>query len=89
MAIYKLGDKAPTIHGSSFIADGATVIGDVVLKENTSVWPGAVVRGDNEPVHIGVGSNVQDGAVLHARHQAMSFNSFTRAFLAPIANRLQ
>jgi len=66
VAIYKLGDKAPTIHESSFVADAATIIGDVVLEENTNVWPGAVVRGDNEPINIGAGSNVQDGAVLHA-----------------------
>jgi carbonic anhydrase/acetyltransferase-like protein (isoleucine patch superfamily) len=66
VAIYKLGDKVPTVHESSFIADAATIIGDVVLAENTSVWPGAVVRGDNEPINIGAGSNVQDGAVLHA-----------------------
>lgn len=66
MAIYKLGDEAPTIHESVFLADTATIIGRVTLEENASVWPGAVVRGDNEPIVVGRGSNVQEGAVLHA-----------------------
>ena len=66
MAIYKLGDDAPTIHESVFLADTATIIGRVTLEENTSVWPGASLRGDNEPIVVGRGSNVQEGAVLHA-----------------------
>ncbi|MCF2134092.1 gamma carbonic anhydrase family protein [Mycetohabitans sp. B5] len=65
MAIYKLGEDAPTIHESAFVADSATVIGQVVLAENTSVWFSAVLRGDNEPLTIGAGSNVQDGVVMH------------------------
>lgn len=66
MAIYRLGDKIPTIHESAYVAPEATVIGEVILEENSSVWPGAVIRGDNEPIRIGAGSNVQEGAVLHA-----------------------
>ena len=65
MAIYKLGDVAPIIHETAYVADAATVIGDVALAEHGSVWPQAVIRGDNEPIAIGAGSNVQDGAVLH------------------------
>lgn len=65
MTIYKLGDIAPTIHESAFIADTAVVIGDVVLAENTSVWFNATLRGDNEPITIGASSNIQDNAVLH------------------------
>lgn len=65
MAIYKLGGEAPTIHESAFVADSATVIGKVVLEENTSVWFGAVLRGDNEPITVGAGSNLQDGVVMH------------------------
>ncbi|ACR29525.1 gamma carbonic anhydrase family protein [Burkholderia glumae] len=65
MTIYKLGDDAPTIHESVFVADNAAIIGKVVLEENASVWFGATIRGDNEPIVIGAGSNVQEGAVLH------------------------
>lgn len=66
MPIYKIGDKTPQIHESAFVADTATIIGDVVLAENSSVWPGVAIRGDNEPITVGLGSNVQEGAVLHA-----------------------
>ena len=63
--IYKLGEHAPTIHESVFVADTATIVGKVTLEENASVWFGAAIRGDNEPIAIGEGSNVQEGAVLH------------------------
>lgn len=65
MAMYKLGEHAPTIHESVFVADTATVIGQVTLEENASVWFGVSIRADNEPITIGAGSNVQEGAVLH------------------------
>ena len=65
MAIYQLKDKIPQIDASAFVASEATVIGDVNLAEDVSVWPGAVLRGDNEPITIGRGSNIQEGAVLH------------------------
>jgi len=65
MALYRLGNDAPSIPSSAYVADEATVIGKVTLGEGVSVWPGAVIRGDNEPIKIGDGSNVQDGAVLH------------------------
>jgi carbonic anhydrase/acetyltransferase-like protein (isoleucine patch superfamily) len=65
VAIYKLGGNAPTIHESAFVADNATVIGNVLLAKNASVWFGAVLRGDNELITIGAGSNVQDGATMH------------------------
>ncbi|WJF91186.1 gamma carbonic anhydrase family protein [Paraburkholderia bonniea] len=65
MAIYKLGDTAPVIHESVFVADTATIIGQVTLEENASVWFGAALRGDNEPIRVGIGSNIQEGAVLH------------------------
>jgi carbonic anhydrase/acetyltransferase-like protein (isoleucine patch superfamily) len=66
MATYKLGERSPNIHESVFLAETATVIGSVNLQENASVWPGAVLRGDNEPITVGAGSNIQEGAVLHA-----------------------
>jgi carbonic anhydrase/acetyltransferase-like protein (isoleucine patch superfamily) len=66
MAIYKLDDLTPTVHSSAWVADSAQVIGDVHLAENASVWFGAVLRGDTEPIRIGKNSNVQDLSVLHA-----------------------
>jgi carbonic anhydrase/acetyltransferase-like protein (isoleucine patch superfamily) len=51
---------------SAYIHPHATVVGDVVLGERTSVWPAAVIRGDTERITVGDESNVQDGAVLHA-----------------------
>jgi len=67
MPIYSLGDARPTLpaEGEYWIAPNATLIGRVTLKRNASVWFGAVLRGDNEPIVVGEGSNVQDGAVLH------------------------
>ena len=49
-----------------FIAPGAVVVGDVTLEPEVSVWFNAVLRGDSAPLHVGAGSNVQDGAVMHA-----------------------
>jgi len=64
--IYRLGDLNPELRGEHhFVADNAAVIGSVILEENVSIWFNAVVRGDIETIHIGAGSNVQDGAVLH------------------------
>jgi carbonic anhydrase/acetyltransferase-like protein (isoleucine patch superfamily) len=65
MAVYKLRGIVPTIAAGAFVAPNATIIGKVVLAENTSVWFGATLRGDNETISIGAHSNVQDGAVLH------------------------
>jgi carbonic anhydrase/acetyltransferase-like protein (isoleucine patch superfamily) len=66
VAIYQLGDNIPQIPASAYVAAEATIIGKIIIGENTSIWPGAVLRGDNEPITIGAGSNIQDGAVLHA-----------------------
>ena len=65
MTRYRLGDKSPLIDESAYVAREAVVIGDVHLAADTSVWAGAVLRGDNEPIVIGTGSNVQEGAVMH------------------------
>ena len=65
MPVYGLEDSAPTIAASAYVAPTATVIGRVVLQDRASVWFGAILRGDNEPINIGVNSNVQDAAVLH------------------------
>ena len=60
------GKHRPSIAPSAWVAPGAFVIGDVRLGEGSSVWYGAVLRGDTEPVRIGARTNVQDGCVLHA-----------------------
>ncbi len=63
---FQLGQRIPELRGDThFIAESAAVIGTVLLENNVSIWFGAVLRGDNEPIHIGENSNVQDGAVLH------------------------
>lgn len=64
--LYALEDKTPQVHPSAFVAESAVVVGDVVIGEGASVWFQAVLRGDLERVVVGPGSNVQDGAVLHA-----------------------
>jgi carbonic anhydrase/acetyltransferase-like protein (isoleucine patch superfamily) len=63
--IYDLGADRVEMDDESWIAPGAIVIGKVILKKNASVWFGAVLRGDNEPIVIGENSNVQDAAILH------------------------
>ena len=67
MPIYALQDRKPKLPGEGryWIAPNASVIGDVVLDQDASVWFGAVLRGDNERIHIGERSNVQEGATLH------------------------
>lgn len=64
--IYQLQERQPEFRGEGhFVADNATIIGSVVLEANSSVWFNAVIRGDNDLMTIGEGSNVQDGAILH------------------------
>ena len=64
--IYSLGDKKVQIVGEDyFIADNATVIGSVIIHNDVSIWFNAVIRGDNDPITIGEGTNIQDGAVIH------------------------
>lgn len=65
MAIYKLDDDIPHIPANAYVSAEATVIGKVTVGERASIWTGAAIRGDNEPIVIGDGSNVQEGAVLH------------------------
>ena len=65
MAIYQLGPYVAHVPASAYVAAEATVIGRVRLGERTSVWPGAVLRGDDDAIDIGDDTNIQDGAVLH------------------------
>ena len=68
--IRSLEGHTPKIHPSAFVSEAAYVVGDVEIGENSSVWPGAVIRGDNGKVVIGKNSNVQDNAVVHADQDA-------------------
>ena len=63
--IYELGRRRVRIEGEVFVADSADVIGSVVLKDRSSVWFNAVVRGDSDEIVVGEESNIQDGALLH------------------------
>jgi carbonic anhydrase/acetyltransferase-like protein (isoleucine patch superfamily) len=65
MPVYRLGELSPRIDPSAWVADNATVVGNVTLGPGANVWFGAVLRGDNEPIVLGPGCNVQEGAVLH------------------------
>jgi carbonic anhydrase/acetyltransferase-like protein (isoleucine patch superfamily) len=66
VSVYKLADLSPSVAASSYIAANATVIGNVSLADNTSVWFGAILRADNDSISVGANSNVQDAAVMHA-----------------------
>ena len=68
MALYQLDDFKPDLAASAWVADSAEVIGKVTLGENSSVWFGVVIRGDNAPISVGAGSNIQDLSVLHTDH---------------------
>ena len=63
--ILTYGGMTPNIHPDAFIAPGAHVIGKVEIGAKASVWYNCVVRGDEEPIHIGAGTNVQDGSIIH------------------------
>jgi carbonic anhydrase/acetyltransferase-like protein (isoleucine patch superfamily) len=65
MAVFRLQNHQPTIADTAYVAPNATVIGRVTLEDHASVWPSAVIRGDNDIIAIGAGSNIQDGAILH------------------------
>lgn len=67
MGLYSLNGVSPRTPGNGrfFVADSAVVVGDVILEEDSSVWFGSVLRGDNESITIGRRSNVQDGCILH------------------------
>ena len=67
MTVYALGDSKPQLppQGEYWVAPSASVIGNVILHTNASVWFGATLRGDNDPITVGPDSNIQDGSVLH------------------------
>lgn len=67
MTLYALGKHRPTLpeDGDFWIAPDANVIGQVILESATSIWFGCTIRGDNEPITIGEGSNVQENTIMH------------------------
>lgn len=65
MPIYALGDQIPEIDSTAYIAPEAVVIGSVTIGAEASVWPSAVIRGDDGPIIVGPRTSIQDGAILH------------------------
>lgn len=65
MAVYALGDLEPTIDSAAYVHPDATIIGAVTIGPESSIWPGAVLRGDGGEIRIGSRTSVQDNAVLH------------------------
>ena len=65
MTLYSLIAKTPQVDDTAWIAPDANIIGMVILRENTSVWFCATLRGDNEVIDIGVGSNIQENTIMH------------------------
>jgi carbonic anhydrase/acetyltransferase-like protein (isoleucine patch superfamily) len=66
MAVYAIGDAVPEIHPDAYVHPDATVIGQVRVGAGSTVWPGAVLRGDYGRITIGDRTSIQDGAVVHA-----------------------
>jgi len=65
MALYALGDIEPQIDAEAFVHEQATIIGNVVIGPGSTIWPQAVLRGDQSRIVVGARTSVQDGAVLH------------------------
>ena len=66
MAVYALGDVEPDIHPTAFVHPRAVVIGMVTIGAESTVWPGAVLRGDYGQISVGARTSIQDGTVIHA-----------------------
>lgn len=66
MAVYAIGDAVPEIHPDAYIHPDATVIGQVSVGADSTVWPGAVLRGDYGRISVGERTSIQDGTVVHA-----------------------
>ncbi|WP_421361322.1 gamma carbonic anhydrase family protein [Agrobacterium rosae] len=68
MPLYRLGERVPQTPAPDryWVAPDANVIGSVTLEENVGIWFGATLRGDNEPITVGRGSNIQEGVMVHA-----------------------
>ena len=65
MPLYQLGDRVPNIHPNAYVAPEAVIIGSVTVGSESSIWPGAVLRGDHGEITIGAQTSIQDGTVIH------------------------
>lgn len=65
MPLYAIGDREPTIDPAAFVHPDAVIIGDVTVGPESTVWPGAVLRGDHGSIRVGARTSIQDGAVVH------------------------
>ena len=70
MSIRRFQDKTPVIHQNAYIDTDAVIIGDVIIEEDASVWPNAVLRGDVQQIRIGKRTSIQDGCVCHVTHKS-------------------
>ncbi len=70
--IKKLEGKSPKFGKNIFLAENATIIGDVIIGDNSSIWYNAIIRGDVSMIRIGKNVNIQDGAILHATYNKSS-----------------
>jgi carbonic anhydrase/acetyltransferase-like protein (isoleucine patch superfamily) len=68
MPVYALGSQVPDIHPDAYLSPEAVVIGSVTIGAQSSVWPGAVLRGDDGEIRIGARTSIQDGAIIHTTH---------------------
>jgi carbonic anhydrase/acetyltransferase-like protein (isoleucine patch superfamily) len=66
MPVYALGSRVPRIDPEAYVHPEATIIGDVRIGARSSIWPGAVLRGDHGAIVVGEATSIQDGAVIHA-----------------------
>ena len=69
MAIYALGDAVPTIHPTAFVHPEAVIIGSVTIGAESTIWPGAVLRGDDGRIVVGERTSIQDNTVIHTTPQ--------------------
>lgn len=69
MPIYTLGDLVPEIHPLAFVHPEAVIIGRVVIGRESTVWPGALLRGDGAGITVGARTSIQDNAALHNTHE--------------------
>ena len=65
MPVYAIGDQVPRIDPSAYVHPDAVVIGDVVIGPESSIWPGAVLRGDDGGIVVGARTSIQDNSVIH------------------------
>lgn len=65
MPIYAIGDREPSISPGAYVHPDAVIIGDVIIGDKASVWPGSVLRGDHGSIRVGAQTSIQDGSVIH------------------------